>query len=41
VVRLVEGLGAEVVGLGFAIELEDLGGRDNLKGYEVESLITY
>ena len=40
-VRLVEGLGAEVVGLGFAIELEPLGGRDSLKGYEVESLITY
>ena len=40
-VRLLEGLGAEVVGLGFAIELLDLGGRDNLKGYEVESLITY
>jgi adenine phosphoribosyltransferase len=40
-VRLVEGLGAEVVGLGFAIELLDLGGRDNLKTYEVESLITY
>ena len=29
------------MGLGFAIELADLGGRDNLKGYEVESLITY
>jgi adenine phosphoribosyltransferase len=41
VVRLVEGLGTEVVGLGFAIELEAMGGRDSLKGYEVESLITY
>ncbi len=40
-VRLVEGLGADVVGLGFAIELAPLGGRDSLKGYEVESLITY
>jgi adenine phosphoribosyltransferase len=40
-VRLVEGLGGEVAGLGFAIELAPLGGRDNLKGYEVESLITY
>jgi adenine phosphoribosyltransferase len=38
---LVEGLGGEIVGLGFAIELAPLGGRDNLKGYEVESLITY
>ncbi len=40
-VRLVEGLGGEVMGLGFAIELVPFGGRDNLKGYEVESLITY
>jgi adenine phosphoribosyltransferase len=40
-IRLIEGLGAEVVGLGFAIELAPLGGRDSLKGYEVESLITY
>jgi adenine phosphoribosyltransferase len=40
-VRLLEGLGAEVAGLGFAIELVDLGGRDSLKAYEVESLITY
>jgi adenine phosphoribosyltransferase len=40
-VRLVEGLSGEVMGLGFAIELADLGGRDNLKGYEVESLIAY
>ena len=31
----------EVVGLGFVIELAVLGGRDSLKGYEVESLITY
>jgi adenine phosphoribosyltransferase len=40
-VRLLEGLGAEVAGLGFAIELVELGGRDSLKAYEVESLITY
>jgi adenine phosphoribosyltransferase len=40
-VRLLEGLGAEVAGLGFAIELVDLAGRDSLKAYEVESLITY
>jgi adenine phosphoribosyltransferase len=40
-VRLIEGLGAEVAGLGFAIELTPLGGRDNLKPYEVESLIAY
>ena len=40
-IRLVEGLGAQVVGLGFAIELAALGGRNALKGYEVESLIIY
>lgn len=37
--RLVERLGAEVVGLGFVIELDFLGGRDELKGYRVESLV--
>lgn len=39
--KLVEKLGGEVVGLGFLIELSDLKGRDKLKGYKVESLITY
>lgn len=39
--QLVEKLGGEVVGLGFLIELEDLNGRDKLKGYKVESLIQY
>ncbi len=39
--RLVEKLGGEVVGLGFLIELNDLNGREKLKGYKVESLIQY
>ncbi|HHZ03188.1 MAG TPA: adenine phosphoribosyltransferase [Tissierellia bacterium] len=39
--KLVEKLGAEVVGLGFLIELGDLKGREKLKGYRVESLVIY
>ena len=39
--KLVEKLGGEVAGLGFLIGLSDLNGRDKLKGYKVESLITY
>ncbi len=39
--RLVESLGAKVVGLGFVIELEFLDGRRQLEGYEVLSLVTY
>lgn len=39
--KLVEKLGGEVVGMGFLIELEDLKGREKLKGYNVESLIKY
>lgn len=40
-VRLVEKLGACVVGLGFIIELAFLGGRERLAGYDVVSLVTY
>jgi adenine phosphoribosyltransferase len=40
-VRLVEGLGGVVVGLGFLIELAFLKGREKLAGYEQISLITY
>ena len=40
-VRLVEGLGASVVGLGFIIELGALGGRSRLVGHRTESLLTY
>jgi adenine phosphoribosyltransferase len=40
-VRLVEGLGATVVGLGFVLELAFLSGRDKLDGYDVVSLVAY
>lgn len=39
--RLVERLGAEVVGFGFVIELAFLAGRAKLGGRDVVSLITY
>ena len=41
VVDLVEGLGGKVVGLVFVVELEFLGGRKKLDGYDVRSLIKY
>lgn len=40
-VRLVEALGGVVVGVGFLIELEELGGRAKLEGHRVESLARY
>jgi adenine phosphoribosyltransferase len=40
-VRLVEKLGGKVVGVCFLVELADLGGRAQLAGYDVMSLITY
>ena len=40
-VKLVEQLGGEVVHVGFLIELEFLNGRDNLKGYNISSMIKY
>ncbi len=40
-VRLVEKLGATVAGLGFAVELTYLAGREKLDGYDVVSLVTY
>ena len=39
--RLVEKLGAEVVGLGFVIELGFLSGRAQLAGHNVVSLVNY
>src|ERR1700751_92847 len=39
--KLAESLGAEIVGLGFVVELEFLKGRDKLKGYDVVSLLRY
>ena len=41
VVKLVEQLGGEVVGLTFVVELEFLPGRRRLEGYDVRSLIKY
>ncbi len=41
VTKLVEQVGGEVVGLSFAIELEELKGREKLKDYEVMSLLEY
>jgi len=40
-IDLVEQLGGTVVGLAFVIELEFLGGREKLVGYDVCSLVTY
>ncbi|MEX2658936.1 MAG: adenine phosphoribosyltransferase [Acidimicrobiales bacterium] len=39
-IRLVEGLGAEVVGVAVIIELAALGGRDRLQGRDVRALVT-
>lgn len=41
IIGLIEQLGGEVVKICFVMELAGLNGRDKLKGYEVESLITY
>ncbi len=41
VVKIVEGLGGDVVGCGFLIELAGLNGRDRLAPHEVHSLISY
>ena len=40
-VRLAEKVGGQVVGLGFALELESLGGRAKLQGRRVVSLVAY
>lgn len=39
--KLVELAGGEVVGLGFVIELEELGGRAKIDGYDAMSLVRY
>ena len=39
--KLASQLGAEIVGLGFVVELDFLHGRDKLKGYDVMSLLHY
>lgn len=40
-IELVEKLGGIVVGTAFFIELEELKGRDKIKGYDILSLMTY
>lgn len=40
-IELIEQLGGEVVKCAFVIELVDLGGRDTLKGYAVDSIVQY
>ncbi len=37
--KLLEGLGATIVGMGFLVELSYLRGRERLSGYRVESLV--
>lgn len=39
--KLVEGLGAEVVGIRFLIELAFLNGRSKLEGYNTESILVF
>jgi adenine phosphoribosyltransferase len=39
VCRLVENLGGKIVGVSFLIELAELGGREKLKGYNVQALL--
>jgi adenine phosphoribosyltransferase len=40
-VELVEKLGGEVAGLSFLVELGFLNGRQKIKGYEVNAVVTY
>ena len=39
--ELIEGLGAEIVGCAFVIELDGLKGRDRLAGHGIHSLLHY
>ena len=39
--RLGDGLGGEIVGTSFLIELKFLGGRAKLDGHRVHSVLTY
>src|SRR5690242_4389918 len=39
--KLAKGLGAEIAGLGFVVELDFLNGKDKLKPYDVFSLLHY
>jgi adenine phosphoribosyltransferase len=39
--KLAEQLGGKVVAVRFAIELEDMGGRERLRDYDVDSVMTF
>jgi len=41
VIKLVKQLGGNIRGIGFVIELVDLGGKEKLKGYPVYSLVKF
>lgn len=41
IIKLIEKLGGQVVKLCFVMELAGLNGREKLKGYPIDSLITY
>lgn len=41
IIKLIEGLGGEVVKICFVMELAGLKGREKLSGYDVDSIITY
>lgn len=41
IIKLVEGLGGEVAGICFLMELAGLNGKEKLKGYRVDSVIKY
>ena len=40
-IKMIEQLGGVVAGIGFLIELDGLGGRERLEGYDVFSLVRY
>ena len=40
-IKLIESLGGEVVGVLVLMELAGLNGRDKIKGYRLDSAITY
>ena len=40
-IQMIEKLGGTVAGIGFLIELDGLGGREKLEGYDILSLIRY
>jgi len=39
-VKLVQGTGAEIVGMALLAELAGLGGRDRLPGFRIETILT-